>query len=103
MTTPCNVNGDAMDYRDLPIKMRLRLGGKVLRKHKVAGILAPESQKRLQTVRLTGKSRFPAFTRTPVSHPTLKKKGLSQPSGCAFFGIMIGRNPPFNGHSTSKP
>jgi hypothetical protein len=36
MTSPCNVSGDAMDYRDLPIKMRLRLAGKALRKHKVA-------------------------------------------------------------------
>jgi hypothetical protein len=49
MTFPCNVNGDAMNYRDLPIKMRLRLTGKVLRKNKVAGIPAAESQKWLQT------------------------------------------------------
>ncbi|MDP1645924.1 MAG: hypothetical protein Q8L71_10570, partial [Thiobacillus sp.] len=33
-----SVNGDSPNYRYLLVKMRLRLGGKVLRKHKVAGI-----------------------------------------------------------------
>jgi hypothetical protein len=44
MTSPCNVNGDAMDYRGLPIKMRLRLRRKVLRKRKVAEIIASKPE-----------------------------------------------------------
>ena len=31
-----SVNGNSPNYRSLPVNMRLKLGGKVLRKHKVA-------------------------------------------------------------------
>ena len=102
MTLPSSVNGGAMDYRDLLIKMQLRLLGKALRKHKVVEITAPESQKRFQIARLTNKDSFPVFTRTLVSHPTWKKKGLSQSPGCHLFGILMGRCPLLNGYSTSE-
>ena len=38
MAFPSNVNRNSTNYRQAPVKMGLRLGGKVLRKHKVSEI-----------------------------------------------------------------
>jgi hypothetical protein len=40
MAFPSNVNRNTTDYRQTPIKMRLRLGRKVLRKHKLRDMAA---------------------------------------------------------------
>jgi hypothetical protein len=40
MEFPSNVNRNTTDYRQTPIKMGLRLGRKVLRKHKLKNMAA---------------------------------------------------------------
>src|SRR3569833_4275530 len=102
MTSPCNANGDAMDYRDLPIKMRLRLRAKALRKRKIAAMAVPSGR---HGFRLRGWAtritvRFSLEYRRLIRHG---RKWVAHLSRCILAGFRMGRFPLLNGHSTSGP
>src|SRR3569833_3315410 len=102
MTSPCNANGDAMDYRDLPIKMRLRLRAKALRKRKIAAMAVPSGR---HGFRLRGWAtritvRFSLEFRRLIRHG---RKWVAHRAGGGRAGGRGGRGPRRGGRAASGP